>query len=265
MSSKCATCRTLMADKYGYVCTGDCKNNKSLRKAFHKLALKHHPDKGGDEQEFKTITECHRLIYEEGCKVDVPKKQEAQKAQEEQEARKAEEDKFAYQYASNDTQPEFPPMSARERTRQYQAAMHAAREAEKQQRDRHKHWQRAQLFKERERAALRRDIKKRAEESRFRDRVFILRQRLRPQTKSEIEYETYLYQKWRQKQKEFRNMPRMGDVDSSESESESDEEVSHWWEESDDDEEESPSILMRVVLGVVNMLPYSYSDSDEEY
>ena len=35
---------------------------KELRKAYLKLSLKHHPDKGGDVEEFKKITEAHEVL-----------------------------------------------------------------------------------------------------------------------------------------------------------------------------------------------------------
>lgn len=33
-----------------------------IKKAYRKLALKHHPDRGGDEEMFKTITEAHDVL-----------------------------------------------------------------------------------------------------------------------------------------------------------------------------------------------------------
>ena len=35
---------------------------KELRKAYLQLSLKHHPDKGGDPEEFKKITEAHEAL-----------------------------------------------------------------------------------------------------------------------------------------------------------------------------------------------------------
>ena len=39
----------------------DC-TAKELRKAYLKLSLKHHPDKGGDIEEFKKISEAHEVL-----------------------------------------------------------------------------------------------------------------------------------------------------------------------------------------------------------
>jgi len=33
-----------------------------IKKAFHKLAHKHHPDKGGDESKFKEINEAYQVL-----------------------------------------------------------------------------------------------------------------------------------------------------------------------------------------------------------
>ena len=37
-------------------------NPDEIKKAFRKLALKHHPDKGGDESKFKEITEAYSVL-----------------------------------------------------------------------------------------------------------------------------------------------------------------------------------------------------------
>jgi preprotein translocase subunit Sec63 len=36
-----------------------------VKKAFRKLAQKHHPDKGGDEAKFKEITEAYAILSDE--------------------------------------------------------------------------------------------------------------------------------------------------------------------------------------------------------
>src|ERR1700748_3381113 len=36
-----------------------------IKKAFRKLAQKHHPDKGGDESKFKEITEAYSVLGDE--------------------------------------------------------------------------------------------------------------------------------------------------------------------------------------------------------
>lgn len=39
--------------------------NEDIKKAFRKLAMKHHPDKGGDEAKFKEITEAYSVLGDE--------------------------------------------------------------------------------------------------------------------------------------------------------------------------------------------------------
>ena len=40
-------------------------NKEDVKKAFRKLAQKHHPDKGGDEDKFKEITEAYSILSDE--------------------------------------------------------------------------------------------------------------------------------------------------------------------------------------------------------
>merc|ERR1719174_3177196 len=37
-------------------------NENDIKKAFRKLAIKHHPDKGGDPETFKEITRAHEVL-----------------------------------------------------------------------------------------------------------------------------------------------------------------------------------------------------------
>src|SRR3989344_3456310 len=55
-----------MAKNY-YEVLGIAKNasKDDIKKAFRKLAQKHHPDKGGDEAKFKEITEAYSTLGDE--------------------------------------------------------------------------------------------------------------------------------------------------------------------------------------------------------
>ncbi|MEI7478309.1 MAG: DnaJ domain-containing protein [bacterium] len=37
-------------------------SEEEIKKAFRKLAMQHHPDKGGDQEKFKTINEAYQLL-----------------------------------------------------------------------------------------------------------------------------------------------------------------------------------------------------------
>lgn len=55
-----------MAKNYYEVLGVDKKATKDdIKKAFRKLAQKHHPDKGGDESKFKEITEAYSVLADE--------------------------------------------------------------------------------------------------------------------------------------------------------------------------------------------------------
>ena len=47
-----------------YEILGVTKNasQEEIKKAFHKLAHKYHPDKGGDEKKFKEINEAYQVL-----------------------------------------------------------------------------------------------------------------------------------------------------------------------------------------------------------
>ncbi|HFC10659.1 MAG TPA: hypothetical protein ENJ75_00460, partial [Candidatus Kaiserbacteria bacterium] len=55
-----------MTKDYYAVLGVDKKATKDeIKKAFRKLAQKHHPDKGGDEAKFKEITEAYSILSDD--------------------------------------------------------------------------------------------------------------------------------------------------------------------------------------------------------
>lgn len=55
-----------MAKDYYSTLGVDKKVNKDdLKKAFYKLAAKHHPSKGGDEAKFKEVNEAYQVLSDE--------------------------------------------------------------------------------------------------------------------------------------------------------------------------------------------------------
>lgn len=51
-----------MKDYYKILGIGKGASNEDIKKAFHKLAHKYHPDKGGDEKKFKEINEAYQIL-----------------------------------------------------------------------------------------------------------------------------------------------------------------------------------------------------------
>ncbi len=51
-----------MADYYELLGVQKTASEDEIKKAFHKLAHKHHPDKGGDEKKFKEINEAYQVL-----------------------------------------------------------------------------------------------------------------------------------------------------------------------------------------------------------
>lgn len=51
-----------MKDLYGLLDVDKSADDNTLKKAYRKLAVKHHPDKGGDEQKFKDISEAYDVL-----------------------------------------------------------------------------------------------------------------------------------------------------------------------------------------------------------
>jgi DnaJ-class molecular chaperone len=55
-----------------YDCLGLTRdtNNDDLTKAFKKAALKHHPDKGGDAEKFKTCNQAFQILSDAKQRAD---------------------------------------------------------------------------------------------------------------------------------------------------------------------------------------------------
>lgn len=51
-----------MVDLYNVLGVGRNADDTELKKAYKKLALQHHPDKGGDPEEFKKLQEAHAIL-----------------------------------------------------------------------------------------------------------------------------------------------------------------------------------------------------------
>ena len=51
-----------MKDLYKILGVDKSVDDNALKKAYRKLAMKHHPDKGGDEKEFKDISEAYEIL-----------------------------------------------------------------------------------------------------------------------------------------------------------------------------------------------------------
>ena len=49
-------------DYYEVLGVAKTATQDEIKKAFHKLAHKHHPDKGGDEKKFKEINEAYQVL-----------------------------------------------------------------------------------------------------------------------------------------------------------------------------------------------------------
>ena len=51
-----------MKDLYKLLGVDKNVDNNTLKKAYRKLAMKYHPDKGGDEKKFKDISEAYEIL-----------------------------------------------------------------------------------------------------------------------------------------------------------------------------------------------------------
>ncbi|MFA7133087.1 MAG: DnaJ domain-containing protein, partial [Bacteroidales bacterium] len=51
-----------MKDYYEILGIGRNATPEEIKKAFYKLAHKHHPDKGGDAEKFKEINEAYQIL-----------------------------------------------------------------------------------------------------------------------------------------------------------------------------------------------------------
>ena len=51
-----------MKDLYTLLGVDKNADDNTLKKAYRKMAIKHHPDKGGDEKKFKDISEAYEIL-----------------------------------------------------------------------------------------------------------------------------------------------------------------------------------------------------------
>ncbi|MCF7845486.1 MAG: DnaJ domain-containing protein, partial [Candidatus Pacebacteria bacterium] len=51
-----------MEDYYKTLGVSKSASKEEIKKAYRKLAHKHHPDKGGDEKTFKKISEAYQVL-----------------------------------------------------------------------------------------------------------------------------------------------------------------------------------------------------------
>src|SRR3990167_5997597 len=49
-------------DYYQILGVGKTASPEDIRRAYHKLAHQHHPDKGGDESKFKEVNEAYQTL-----------------------------------------------------------------------------------------------------------------------------------------------------------------------------------------------------------
>ena len=54
-----------MVDPYEILGVPQSSNKEDIKKAYRKLAMKHHPDKGGDEDKFKEISEAYSILSDD--------------------------------------------------------------------------------------------------------------------------------------------------------------------------------------------------------
>ena len=57
-----------MEDYYKILGVQSNSNPDDIKKAYRKLSLKHHPDRGGDASEFKKINEAYQILNNEDTK-----------------------------------------------------------------------------------------------------------------------------------------------------------------------------------------------------
>ena len=59
-------------DYYKVLGVPESSTQDDIKKAYRKLSLKHHPDRGGDAEQFKKINEAykslHRFNFEKNCR-----------------------------------------------------------------------------------------------------------------------------------------------------------------------------------------------------
>ena len=54
-----------MTDYYNILEIKPPSNAQEIKKSYYRLAMKHHPDKGGDQQKFKEISEAYQVLSDQ--------------------------------------------------------------------------------------------------------------------------------------------------------------------------------------------------------
>ena len=54
-----------MKDLYEVLGISRNADDREIKRAYRKMAVQHHPDKGGDEQKFKELSEAYEILHDQ--------------------------------------------------------------------------------------------------------------------------------------------------------------------------------------------------------